>query len=193
MPKKTLATIIKSENDYIVEVKGNQPKLKKQIGLNIDSSKPIDINITEEKNRGRFERREAYLYDTISNIGPEWIGINRLVKMVRSGTRNNKPYKEVHYMITSLKTNSASKMAKAIRAHWSIENTLHYVKDVNMNEDNSGIKGKFSSQNLSIFKNIAINIYRFNGMRSLKEATMKYTNRITQQINLIGKTYILKI
>ncbi len=193
MPKKTLNAIITSENDYIIEVKGNQPKLKQQLEINTDSTKPIDINITEEKNRGRIEKREAYLYDNISNINPEWIGINRIVKMIRSGTRKNKPYRESHLMITSLKINSASLLAKAIRAHWSIENSLHYVKDVNMKEDKSGIKGESSSENLSIFKNIAINVYRFNGIRSLKNGTLKYTNRISQQMQLIGKTYILKI
>ena len=174
-------------------MKGNQPTLHKQIQKNADSTMPIDSHQTEEKNRGRFEKRQAYLYDNLSEIDPEWVSVNRIIKMVRSGIRSNKPYSEKHYMISSLKTNDAELISKAIRSHWGIENKLHYVKDVNMNEDQSGIKGGSAAENLSIIKNIAINVYRHNGLSSLKDAITKYTNRISQQIQLIKYTHILKI
>jgi len=192
LPKKTLSDIVDSGNDYIVEVKGNQKNLHKQVKKEIESSTPIDSHITEEKNRGRLEKREAYLYSAPSNIDPEWVEVNRVIKMIRSGIRENKPYHETHYLISSWKTNDAELVSKAIRAHWGIENKLHYVKDVNMNEDKSGIKGGSSAENLSILKNMAINIYRYNGMNSIKYATRKYTNRIKQQMQLIRNTHILK-
>lgn len=193
MPKKTLSTIVTGGNDYVIEVKGNQPKLFNQVKLNARSSSPIARFTTEENNRGRFEKRQTTIYDNISGIDPEWQGIKRIIKMRRSGLREGKQYKEDHYLVCSLETKNGQLVSEIIRSHWGIENRLHYVKDVNMNEDKSGIKGGHSAENLSIMKNIAINVYRYNGFQSLKYAVRKFTNRIPQQIELIRNTHILKL
>jgi len=95
-------------------------------------------------------------------------------------------------MVSSLTSNNAELFAKAIRAHWGIENGLHYVKDANMNEDNCKISGGSAVENLSLFKNLAINIYRLNGIKSLKYATQKFTNKIKMQLELIKNIDILK-
>ncbi len=110
--------------------------------------------------------------------------------MVRSGLREGKPYREDHYLVCSLETKDAKLVSEIIRPHWGIENRLHYVKDVNMKEDKSGIKGGHSAENLSIMKNIAINVYRYNGLQSIKSAIRKFTNRIPQQLELIRNTHI---
>lgn len=192
MSKKTVAAIVNSGNDYIIEVKGNQPTLLAQVKKNVTTGKPESKHKTEEKNRGRVEKRETFIYNVTNDIDSQWIGINKLVKMIRSGTRDNKAYFETHYFISSLKSKKAELYSKAIRAHWGIENKLHYVKDVNMNEDKSRIKGGSSAENLSIFKNIAINIYRVNGMKSLKYATRKFINKVEKQMQLIENIHIRK-
>lgn len=192
MPKKTTRIIRETGNDYILEVKGNQKNLFKQVRLIAETHLPLDYSKTMEKNRGRLEIREAYLYDNIEGIDEDWIGIKRIIKVIRSGIRNNKPYYEEHYYISSISKLNAQEMATIIREHWSIENELHYVKDVNMNEDKSRIKGASAAENLSIIKNIAINIYRYNGLKSIKYATQRYTNRIVEQLQLIRNTHIIK-
>lgn len=164
-----------------------------QVKLNAKVSSPLASYVTEEKNRGRFEKRQTTIYDNISGIDPQWQGIKRIIKLERSGQREGKEYREGHYLLCSLETNDAELVSKIIRSHWGIENRLHYVKDVYMNEDNSGIKGGHSAENLSIMKNIAINVYRYNGFQSIKYATRKFINRIPQQIELIRNTHILKI
>lgn len=190
MPKKTTSIIRKTDNDYILEVKGNQKNLFKQVQLIAQSLNHLDYSKTTEKNNGRLEIREAYLYDNIWGVDKDWIDINRIIKIIRSGTRNGKPYEEQHYYISSLFIQKAEEVAKIIRGHWGIENGLHYVKDVNMNEDKSRLKGESAAENLSVIKNIAINIYRHNGLKSIKYATQRYTNRITEQIQLIRNTHI---
>lgn len=191
MPKKTTRIIRETGNDYILEVKGNQKNLFKQVRLIAQTYLPMDYSKTMEKNRGRLEIREAYLYDNIEGIDEAWIDIKRIIKVIRSGIRNNKPYYEEHYYISSLSKLNAQEMATIIREHWGIENGLHYVKDVNMNEDKSRIKGASAAENLSIIKNIAINIYRYNGFKSIKYATQRYTNRIVEQLQLIRNTHII--
>lgn len=190
MSKKTVAAIVKSGNDYIIEVKGNQPTLLAQVKKNVAIGIPESKHKSEEKNRGRVERRETYVYPITKGIDAQWIGINKLVKVIRSGTRGKKSYLETHFFISSLNCNKAELYSKAIRSHWGIENNLHYVKDVNMNEDKSGIKGGSSAENLSIFKNIAINIYRRNGLQSIKYATRRFINRVDEQMKLIRNIHI---
>lgn len=193
MPKKTTAVTRQSGNHYILEAKGNQKSLFNQLRLNMENYSPINTYFTKEMNRGRLEIRKTYLYDNTSNIDSDWVDVKRIVKIIRTGIRDKKEYYEEHYFISSVETNDAALIAKAIRGHWGIENNLHYVKDVNMNEDKSGIKGGSSAENLSILKNMAINIYRCNGLKSIKSATKKYTNKIAEQMQLIRNTHILKI
>lgn len=190
--KKTTKVTRETGNHYVLEVKGNQKNLLKQVAQNIDKSKPVDQHITKEKNRGRLENREVYLYDNIEGIHKEWVDVKRILKVIRHGIRSNKPYYEEHFYIASLPKNQAKRFSEIIRGHWGIENGLHYVKDVNMNEDKSRIKGGSAAENLSIIKNMAINIYRHNGLKSIKYATSEYANKIGEQMKLIVNTYILK-
>lgn len=157
---------------------------------NIETGQLESKHKRKERNRGRLEIREAFIYKNTIAINAQWVGINKLIKMIRRGKRDNKSYNETHYFISSLKSNDAMLYSSAIRRHWSIENNLHYVKDVNMNEDNSGIKGGSSAEVLSIFKNIAINIYRANGMQSIKYATRMFINKIEKQMELIENIHI---
>ncbi len=60
--------------------------------------------------------------------------------------------------------------AKHIRSHWGIENRLHWVKDTQMNEDKSKTKSGNAPENLSIMRNICINLFRLNGKDSIKLA-----------------------
>ena len=52
---------------------------------------------------------------------------------------------------------------KNIRNHWGIENRLHWVKDVCMNEDKSQTISGMAAENISILQNIVINLFRTNG------------------------------
>lgn len=190
MPKKTVRAIVGGGNDFLIEAKGNQPNLLKQLITNTSRTVPIASYEKEERNRGRLEKRAVEIYDELTGIDPEWIGIKSIIKIVRSGVRSSKAYYEEHYLICSLLTLDAESIANWIRAHWGIENRLHYVKDVNMNEDNSRIKAGQGAENLSLIKNMAINVYRHNGYQSLKYATIKYTNKITKQLKLCCNTYL---
>ena len=74
--KKTLETIVKSKNDYIVQVKGNQKNLFNQIKKNIALGKYLmDTYQEQSSERGRDELRITKVYKNIEGISPEWSGI----------------------------------------------------------------------------------------------------------------------
>jgi predicted transposase YbfD/YdcC len=94
--------------------------------------------------------------------------VESVIKVTRSGERENKPDKEVAYYISNLKKD-AEIFAKIIRGHWGIENRLHWVKDVIFKEDESEIKDFNPATNMSILLTIGINLLRSCGFISITE------------------------
>lgn len=186
MPKKTVETIVDGGNDYVIQVKENQKLLCRGIEKTIQNGEVINECKTEEKNRGRLEKRRVriYAYDE-RYISNEWKNVNRIIEVVNEGIRDRKEYYEKHYYISSLKDNKADVFAKGIRQHWSIENKLHWVKDVIQNEDDCLIEEKSLIANLSLIKSVAISIFRTQGYLSIKKALERFRNRVPDCFELI--------
>jgi len=180
-----LKTIAESGNDYIVKVKSNQPKLLKAIKETVENSVPADFFKTEEKSRGRYEKREISVYYPSENIPDGWSELNRIVYAERRFETAEGLHESRSYCISSVKSDDAQYFADGIRGHWHIENRLHYVKDVIMREDTSGIKNVNAAANLSVFRNIAINIVRGNGFDSVKNASVFFACNIKKLLKIM--------
>lgn len=177
---------MESGNEYVLQVKGNQPGLLKAIKQTIMENTAADIDYTLEKNRGRIEQREVYVYSCLDNAEySKWVGLKKIIHVVSSGLRNKKRYKENRYYITSRSCEDAQVYNKGIRSHWGIENRLHWVKDVIQNEDKGMVSDFDRSVNMSAIRNIVINLYRLSGYDSIKYAIEKFTNRLEQCSNII--------
>jgi predicted transposase YbfD/YdcC len=83
----------------------------------------------------------------------------------------------VFYLISS-REGSATFYLEGIRLHWAIENSLHYVKDVTMNEDASRIRTGSAPQNMSTVKSIALNTLRHHGFKNIASAARKIAHNI---------------
>ena len=94
---------------------------------------------------------------------------------------------ETAYYISSKKMISTYYLI-AIRGHWAIENGLHYTKDVSMKEDGSKIRKGNAPAIFSSVRNIAINIFRINGMKSIIQAIRIHSNDIKSLYNIILQT-----
>ena len=180
---------MESGNDYVIQVKGNYPKLYNFIKSYIANTDPSDIDYTKEKNRGRIEQRECRTYHMDKPL-TDYESCKMIIHTKNSGARKGKKYQENHYYISNKLNSDASYYGKGVRGHWSIENSCHWVKDVILNEDKSSVKGMELSGNLSILRNIIMNIYRLNNQWSIKNAIEKYSNRLTDSLDLIHKKHI---
>ena len=186
MSKKTTKIIFESKNDYILGVKGNQKKLLKQIERNIEKSEPVDVDKQVEKNRGRIETRIASVYNNISEINNEWIGLKSIIKIEREAIIKGDKRFEIAYFITSLSSEKSAKFFNdGVRSHWAIENSLHYTKDTTFREDASKIKTGDAPQNISLIRNICINIFRKKGYTNIAQAIRLNSNDIDKIWNLI--------
>jgi predicted transposase YbfD/YdcC len=180
---------VESGNDYVIQVKGNYPRLYRFVKSHIENSDPSDIDYTKEKNRGRIEQRECRTYHVEEPLA-EYESCKMIIHTKNSGIRKGKTYQEDHYYISNKLIQDASYYNKGVRGHWSIENSCHWVKDVILNEDKSCVKGMSLSENLSILRNIIINVYRLDNQWSIKMAIEKYSNRLNNSLELIHKKHI---
>lgn len=185
MSKKTVKLIVDGENDYIITVKANQPNLMKKLTELAKSSATVDLNLQSERLHGRLTTREVKVYPIPSNLLPDWVGAKSLIEVDRFGTRPQGKkshrrivdYHEKHFYLSSL-TYSAAEFADAIRGHWSIENKLHWVKDVTLNEDNCIHTGNYSPANWAMVRQFLVSLSRQFNCRTLPDALRLMANQL---------------
>jgi len=177
---------VETGNDYVIAVKSNQKRLYQQIQLTTEQVTPSSVDITTERRSDRLTTRTVSVFDDLSGINSEWIGLARLVKVERLGTRAGKPYHQIAYYISSLCV-SAAKFAQGIRGHWGIENRLHWVKDVVFEEDRSRMRLGNAPANLSIIRSLAIAILRYHGYSSITTAVRMIGHNLERIFLLISK------
>ncbi len=169
----------------MIAVKGNQKRLYEQIQHKSEQATPLSVDITTERRSDRVTTRRVSVFDDLTGISSEWLGLARLVKVERLGTRSGKPYHQIAYYISSLNMN-ATQFAQGIRGHWGIENRLHWVKDVVLEEDSSRMRLGNAPANLSIIRSLAIAILRSNGYSSITTAIRMIAHNLEQMFRLIG-------
>ena len=167
--KKTTRLIIEGGNDYVITVKGNQPKLLTQLKTIVEDQKPCERFVDIEKIRGRTTCRLTSVFTDLRGIDLNWLEAKSLIQVERIGIRSGKKYLQTNYYISSL-VSKAIIFANGIRQHWGIENRLHWVKDVIFGEDAAPLSNYNAATNWSIIRNIAINLARRGGYDSLTKA-----------------------
>jgi len=143
-----------------------------------------------------MEIRKTFVYKNLSGISEQWtaLRLKRLIRVERYVSCKKQQRHETAYYMSDLCSNKAVLFAKHIRNHWGIENRLHWVKDVILKEDESGIKTGMAAENISIIRNIVCNIFRSNGFQSIKYAIELHANDFKKLFELINsKTKICGI
>ena len=155
-----------------------------EYNTSIDDANPIDEYVTYEHNtHGRYEKRICQVYDDLYQIGKEWSSTKRIVKITSTTLSYGKCTIEEHYYISSLEVD-AKTFLHVIRSHWKIENSLHYVKDVSFDEDNSRIRTKQAPLISTMLRSIAINIMNINKISNLKKARKEFAWSYHKLFNL---------
>lgn len=186
MPKKTTEIIINTNNHYLIGVKKNQKTLYTQIEALTANRQSADSRFVELlKTKGRTERREVWVCAATGDFSEGWIGLKQVIKVQRRVKDKGRIRQEDAFYISSLEVN-AQVFCRGIKSHWSIENNLHWVKDVTFKEDASRIRTANAPQNTSIFRNISINLFRTNDYKNLAQAQRLVANDINKLKQLIN-------
>lgn len=94
------------------------------------------------------------------------------MERVTTDLAGNPLRKETTYLITSLDAKRATpaRLLELNRGHWSIENSLHWVRDVTFDEDRSCVRRKSAPRLMATLRNLAISILRLAGHRNIAQA-----------------------
>lgn len=139
--RETAEKIVAKEADYVLMVKGNQETLQAELHTAIvqafeEEHPGLRQSKTSEKNRDRQETREVAVLPVPkdSPVFANWAGIATIGAIYRTREMNGKFEESQEFFITSLPCKVRA-IGKHLRAHWSIENSQHYVLDVTFTED----------------------------------------------------------
>ena len=165
---KIVGQIRDQDADYVVTVKANQPTLHDHLvsafaaadargawtGTSPDSCETL------EEGHGRVEQRHCQVLADTTAQARGWSGCQTLVRVRRVTVREHTVIRdETRYYISSLPP-QASLLLGAIRAHWGIENSCHWVLDVVFGEDASRTRLQNADDNLALLRKIALNLLR---------------------------------
>jgi predicted transposase YbfD/YdcC len=177
--------IREQKNDYVIGVKANQQKLYQQLRELAQSDAVWSVDLQRERTRNRQTQRVAAVFELPASIRAQWADAQVGVTVVRWGTRGDKPYFEQRYYISSWRER-AEALQERIRAHWGIENPLHWVKDVVMGEDESSICTKGAAAVMGMVRNLAITLFRRAGHHSITAAIDLLGNDLDQLLPMLG-------
>jgi predicted transposase YbfD/YdcC len=175
----TIATAIRdAQADYLLAVKGNQPTLRGEVETFFADAPPASVESTTDvdKGHGRIEQRTVTVAHEVDWLGgdrrfPGEIRLPDVATIVRVTSRtelSDRSRFETRYYISSAAL-SADRAAEAVRSHWAIENSLHWVLDVTFGDDQSRLRTGHGAKNMAVVRHFAINLVRaIKDKRSIK-------------------------
>ena len=173
------AKIIEKGGDYLLAVKGNQPTLLAKVeAAFIDRPDEGTPYQHVERSHGRLVAQisqvlpAAGLVDTA--LWPQCTMIGRVDSFRVVG---GKPSELEQRFYISSRDLTAEEMALAVRAHWRIENPLHWMLDVNFGEDGCQVRKDNAPQNLSLLKKIVLNLIRTDTTDNVKTSLRQKRKR----------------
>jgi predicted transposase YbfD/YdcC len=167
--------------DYVLAVKDNQPTLAESVCSFFNRFKaspaagtPHGVAETVEKDHGRLETRRCYVFDQLSCLAkPEqWPDMKCFAVIESERTIRGKTTREQRYYISSLAPDAA-RIGAAIRAHWSVENRLHWCMDVVFADDQMRARSGHAAHNLAVLKHITLNLIRINQTQHPRKGGIK--------------------
>jgi predicted transposase YbfD/YdcC len=180
--------VVQKEADYVFSLKGNQETLHeavKEYWDMLDFNRPAaqakyirfrTLSTYDEKH-GRKETRDYAVSDDVGWLRkqfPKWKTVNSIGVVESTRDTGSEVTTERRYFVSSLGADE-KEFAHAVRAHWGIENRLHYMLDVVYREDACRVRKDYSPRTLALIRKIALTI-----ARSDKESKTSIRGRVQQ-------------
>ncbi len=196
---KQAEQILAGGGHYLLAVKRNQPSLYEAIELAFTALPAINqeeaafwqhqTHTTYDKEHGRLEKRTLES-TTALNDYLQWPGVAQILRRTcqRTLIRSGKMTTHVRYAVTSLSREMVSleQIESLWRRHWTIENQLHYVRDVSFGEDHCQIHFGNAPQALAALRNAILALFRFEGWPSTPTAFRHFDAHPQLALRLLG-------
>jgi len=199
--KKIAGTIIKKNAEYILAVKENQKTLFDDVALFFDKMEDMkdqgyifDENTTVDGGHGRIETRRAVMTSDIDWLQDthNWEGLKSIGMVESTREIGEHCCHERRYYISSLGCD-AQTFGCAVRKHWGIENSVHWVLDIAFREDESRVRKGNSPENFAAIRHIALNLLRNNKTFKGSIKTKRLNAAKTGGIGISEYLYVLAL
>jgi predicted transposase YbfD/YdcC len=160
--------IIDKKADYIFGLKGNQGALRDDVELLVSEQKARNFADSEisraetiDADNGRIETRVITVIHDVEWLRKrhDWPGLNAVAIVESTRETKGKIERETRYYITSL-VMLAHLLGPAIRSHWAVENSLHWVMDMVFRDDECRVRTNHAPANFTTIKHMACNLLR---------------------------------
>ncbi len=196
--KNIAKKIVAGGGDYVLAVKDNQPKLHQVIQEHFlstyeDESVSYREHQTKNKTAGRTEERLyriSPLPASMQHLKKDWKGLKSIGQAITLVERGGKQTSEVRYFICSTEP-KVKQFGEAVRGHWGIENSLHWVLDVVFGEEPSRIRVGHAVENFSFLRRFVTSVLRQDTSKSSLKAKRKRAGWNTQFLEklLFGRIF----
>ncbi len=166
--------IVDQNGDYALALKGNQATLHDDVRLFLDDPARAggETARTVDGDHGRIETRTATISTDIDWLkeSHDWPGLKAIGKVERVREAPDKITRETAYYLLST-TLTSERFLDVVRAHWSVENGLHWRLDVVMNEDQQRARLDNGPNNLAVLRHMALNVIQKSTERAASRET----------------------
>jgi predicted transposase YbfD/YdcC len=168
--KAIVQQIVAQGGDYLLALKENQPSLYADVAEFFAEARATHFAQTAhgfhravEGDHGRIETRRCWSVGEIAWLQERhaWLKLTSIAMVERERQQGEQKSVEVSYYISSRAGGThraAQQLARAARGHWGIENQVHWVLDVQFNEDHCRVRCDHAAQNLVTVRHIGLNL-----------------------------------
>jgi predicted transposase YbfD/YdcC len=173
--RKIARQVIDQGGNYVLALKGNQETLHDDVRRFLDDPlTPLASAVETDKGHGRIEIRTASLSTDIAWLqeSHDWPGLKAVGKIAAGREIDGRTSRETRCYLLS-EPLAPEAFNAAVRGHWSIENRLHWMLDVVMDEDQARNRKDNGPENLALLRKLALNLAKLEPSKGSMRGKLK--------------------